>query len=239
MELRVGLIGFGAIGRRVADGLAAPPVAVLVHSRRTAADASFVYTIEDLLAARPDVIVEAATPDALATYILPIVESGATLIATSGAGLHDPTLRKQVELACQRSGARLVLPAGALAGLDALSASAIGGLERVLVRVTDPSPTQPPYQGEAWEGVRRAPGRLNVVAAAALAAGPDAHVELEVRNGTPHELHIEASGAFGEFSATLRPRTIHVVAFSVLQTLQQLAGPAHRVVRPRTDSAPD
>jgi aspartate dehydrogenase len=234
-ELRIGLIGFGAIGRQVALGLAAPPVAILVQRARTGC----VAALAELLAARPEVVIEAASPAALAEYAVPIVASGATLIAASGSALQDAELRTRIVQACTASGARMFVPSGALAGLDALGAAAVAGLDRVQLRITDPQPEQPVFSGAAWAGVQRYPGRLNVAATTALVAGRQ--VDLTVARGAEHELHLEASGAFGEFSATLRPapHRQHIVALSLLATLQHFAGPGHLAARPRTDSTPD
>jgi aspartate dehydrogenase len=237
--MRVGLIGYGAIGRRVALSLTVPPVAVLVRHPRNGEEANFVYTLDALLAARPEVVIEAASPHALEQDALAIVESGATLIAASGAGLANTGFRERLIAMCRRTGGRVFVPAGALAGLDALGAAGVGGLDRVRLRITDPHPEQPAFEGDAWTGVRRYPARLNVAAAAALVAQRD--VELTVQRGAKHELQLEASGDFGEFSATLRltPERDHLVALSLLQRLQQLAGPGHLAARRRTDSAPD
>jgi aspartate dehydrogenase len=220
--------------------LVAPPVAVLVRQGRVE-DGNFVYTLEELLAARPDVVIEAATPDALARYAVPIVESVATLIAASASALCDAEFRARLIQACRNSGGRVFVPAGAVAGLDALGSAAVGGLERVQLRITDPHPEQPAFNGDALEGVRRYPTRLNVAAAAALVAGHA--VDLTVERGKEHELRLDASGTFGEFSATLRPRPradrlSHIVALSLLATLQRCVGPGHLAAHPRTDSTP-
>ena len=236
--MRVGCIGYGTIGQRVVLGLAAPPVAVLVRRPRGERDINFVYSVDELVSADPEVVIEAASPDALAQYALPIVSSGRTLIAASGAGLRNDALRSRLIEEGRRTGGSVVLAAGALAGLDALAAAAVGGLERVRLQITDPNPEQPPFDGSGWDGVRRYPARLNVAAAAALAAGRD--IELTVRNGPRHELRLEASGDFGELSATLRlaPEQDHIVALSLLETLQRLAGPGHLVIHRQTGSAP-
>jgi aspartate dehydrogenase len=239
--MRIGLVGYGVIGRQVVLGLAEAPVAILVQQARTNTP-RFVYALADLLATRPTVVIEAASPDALAEYALPIVESGATLIAASGSALRDAAFRARIMQACTASGARVFVPTGALVGLDALGAAAVGGLDRVDLRITDPDPRQPAFHGDASDGVRRTPGRLNVAAATALVA--QRPVQLTVEHGAEHELRLEASGAFGEFSASLKARPSadrlsHIVALSLLATLQHFAGPGHLAARPQTGSTPD
>lgn len=90
------------------------------------------------LATSPEVVLEAAGPAALADYAEPIVASGASLIAASGSALGDLALRARLEAACMRYGARIYLPAGAVGGLDALAAAAVGGLEDVRLRIVEP-----------------------------------------------------------------------------------------------------
>jgi len=72
---------------------------------------------------------------------------------------------------------------------------------------------------------------LNVAATAALAAGADLHVTLlQESSGVVREIELAARGAFGEFTACVRPRPqadrlSHIVALSLLATLRRLQQP--------------
>jgi len=130
--MRVGLLGFGVIGQQVAEGLAATGVEVVaVLTRRASGHPVGVPDIGAFLAARPEVVVEAASASAVSAYGESIVASGADLIVASAAALLDAALREGLEAACRASGVHVYVPAGALCGVDALAAAAVGGLDAV------------------------------------------------------------------------------------------------------------
>ncbi len=140
--MRVGLIGFGAIGRSVAailSGDAAVDIAgVLVRPGRGATvgpdlppGCRAVETIEDLLALKPDVVAECAGQPAVAEHGPAVLAAGIDLIVIAVGALADDDLRRSLVETAERAGSRIHLPAGAIAGIDGLSALAIGGLDEV------------------------------------------------------------------------------------------------------------
>jgi aspartate dehydrogenase len=226
--MRVGLLGFGAIGQQVAEGLArgvAGPDVVLsaVFTRQPVGYTDF----DEFLASGLNVVVEAASASAVSAYGVSIVASGADLVVASSAALADVGFRERLEAACRANGARVYVPAGALCGVDALGAAAVGGLDAVSLRVVDPGvDADTAFSGPASEGALRFPSRLNVAATVALALGGDASVTLS--HGSRREITLTARGAFGEFTASIRPeprkdQLSHIVALSLLATLRELA----------------
>jgi aspartate dehydrogenase len=223
--MRVGLLGFGAIGQQVVDGLVGPDVEIVaILTRRPRGHPLVVTDIDAFLGAGPEVVVEAASAAAVAEHALAIVALGADLIVASSAALVDARLRARLAEACRASGARVYVPAGALCGLDALAAAADGGLETVSLRVVEPGFGRVVYEGSALEGGQRFPSRLNVAATTALAISADLPVVLT--GGDRREITLSARGAFGEFTASMWPqprkdRLTHIVALSLLATLRR------------------
>jgi aspartate dehydrogenase len=230
--VRVGLIGLGAIGRQVAEGVgsgaAGPDVELTaVLTRRSA-------NLQSFLASGPDVVVEAASAEAVVAYAEPILASGASLVVASSAALLDPALRARLEEVCCRNRAHVYVPAGALIGLDALSAAAVGGLSAVSLRVAEPRSAcdvaRAVFEGSAFEAAQKFPGRLNIAASVIMATGADASVTLvECPPDHRREITLSARGAFGEFTASMWPeiradRLSHIVALSLLATLRRLGG---------------
>jgi aspartate dehydrogenase len=222
---RLGLIGFGAIGRQVVAHLSPEDgelVAILV--RRVCNAAAPLHTsLENFLGARPNIVIDAAGPAAFSAYAEAIVETGATLISVSASALTDSQLRHRLEKASTVG--RVYFPAGALGGIDALGSAAVGGLDDVSLRITEPGATHAVYSGDALAAVKTFPERLNVAALTALAANHPVHLEL--RQSPDHrQLELSARGAFGDFSFHITPRRApHIVALSLIATLRRLTAP--------------
>jgi aspartate dehydrogenase len=227
--MRVGLIGYGSIGqhvaRRILDGSAgeAALVGVLVRRARPRAIGSPIFLdVKDLIAQSPEIVIEAASPEAVMAHADAIVEHGISMVLASGAALMDSAFRDRLARACTRSSSRVYVPAGALAGLDALQATA-GHLDRVTLRVIEPHASgRILFSGSAAEAVQRFPNRLNVAAAAQLACG--ATMDVELSQGQVREIELTAHGDFGELVARTRPTPL-MVALSLLATLRRLQQP--------------
>ncbi len=250
------LIGYGAIARQVQffsnrSGLFRIG-AVLVRAERTAAVAAELGNIPVVstpaaLGFLPAMAVECAGHDAVRMFGCDVLRQGTDLIVSSIGALADDGLRSDLEDAARTGGAHLVLPSGAVAGIDALRAARIGGLERVTYVSRKPpiawlgtkaeehldlnalgKPTEF-YRGTARTAARDYPKNANVAATVALAGlGFDA---TEVRliadpfvDGNEHEIH--AFGSFGELRVNLKglplpdnPKTSSLAAFSVTEAV--------------------
>ena len=94
-------------------------------------------SIDELLALGPDVVVELGGHAALTAYGEAVLRAGATLLTLSAGALADDEFRERLFAAAAldpaggSSNARLVLPSGAIAGLDAIESARPMGLERV------------------------------------------------------------------------------------------------------------
>lgn len=156
--MRVGIIGGGTIARvflehiRRGDLGDAQVVAIVGRGERSsgrplaqAFGAAFVSGLEGLVAQRPDVVVEAASHEAVREYVEPLLARGVAVIVLSSGALCDEALRERLERAAEKTGALLYVPSGGIGGLDALRAACIAGVEEVAISVTKPP--------QAWKGV--------------------------------------------------------------------------------------
>lgn len=152
---RIGMIGCGAIGSALAElierevGGRQALTTVLMKPGRLRPDAlservEIVYDIDHLLRSHPDVIVECAGHDAVRACAIPILSAGIDLIVIATGALVDDRFRAEIERVATRSGARLHLPSGAIAGIDGLVALRLGGLDEVTY-----TSVKPP---SAWRG---------------------------------------------------------------------------------------
>lgn len=228
--MRIALIGRGTIGQaflrhvRAADA-SVELVGVLVQDAARHADAGCAVftTPDDLLRVRPDWIVECAGQSALAAYAPRLLRAGCSVLAVSSGALADPATLAAVRDAAGDGESQLCVPAGALAGVDALAGAQHVGLSAVrYVRTAEPATwvragvlsesaaralTAPMtvFEGNAREAVQRFPRNANVAATLALAGVGFEHTRVQfvadpAATGNVHA--IEAEGVFG----TLRTR---------------------------------
>ncbi len=261
--LRVGIGGLGTVGYAVAkrldqgvNGLHLTAVSARNLERAKERAAAFSSPVEVLplekLAESCDVVVESAPADVFRRLAEPVIRAGRVLVPISvGALLEHWSL---VDLA-ESSGARIMVPSGALLGLDAVRAAAEGRIDsvRMVTRKPPRGLAGAPYleahgldvsnldaplkvfEGSAREGAAGFPANVNVAAALGLAGiGPDA-TRLEIwadptvsRN--THHITVEADCVRFELSienvpTEENPRTGRLVAHSVVATLRRLVAP--------------
>ncbi len=261
--LTVAIGGLGAIGLEVARALdtgipGLELVAVSARDRDKAARnlESFRRPVPVVglaeLARRAEIVVECAPAAVFAEVAEAAVEAGRTLVTVSCGALLG---RMDLIERARQSGARIVIPSGALLGLDAMRAAAEGQVHsvRMVTRKPPKSLVGAPYlaehgidvdalsaplkvfEGSAREGARGFPANVNVAAALSLAGiGPDeTRLEIwadpaETRNS--HRIVVEAEAARFEMQiqsvpSLENPRTGRLTPLSVIATLRGLTAP--------------
>ncbi len=261
MTKKAALIGYGGIARDALEALQKfaadiQLVGALCEPGR-AADAraalpgiDIVESLNDLLARRPDVVAEVASQSALAQFGPDILTRGVDLLVISIGALAEPKLLNDLKAAARRGNSRILLPAGAIGGVDAIAAMRLGGLHAVRYRSRKPpaawrgTPAEKVadldklaartvlYRGTAGEAALLYPQNANVAATLALAGlGFEAtQVELVADPEAPGNVHeIEVEGAAGRFAIQLQgkpsrtnPKTSALAALSVARALINL-----------------
>jgi aspartate dehydrogenase len=229
--LRIARIGCGAIGQEFvryvrAAGTHVEVVGALVRdvSRHCAADCPIVSAFADLLVLQPDLFVECASQSALAAFAPRVLGAGHDLVAVSVGALADRPTQAAIQSAAQEGNAQLCIPAGALAGIDALAAARQIGISGVRYVRHAPAATWIRagaitaaegaaltecgiiFEGSARDAAIKFPKSANVAATIALAGiGFDAtRVRLIADPAGTENVHaIEADGAFGRLNATM------------------------------------
>lgn len=247
-KVRIGMIGFGAIGSEITGALerlgeANNPVATLVRSGRSAPRA--VHDVAGLIAARPDVVIECAGHQAVRDYVPALLDAGIDCIVSSIGILADPATASALAQAERGGGGRLLLPAGAIAGLDGLVAAALAGIDAVtytsykpphawrgtpaetVIDLDDPATERVFFEGSAREAAATYPKNANVSVAVGLAGiGIDrTRVRLVSSRAVADPLGvIEAEGAFGRFRFDIlalasagNPKSSALTGYSLLQ----------------------
>lgn len=161
---RLGIIGYGNIASTLLDVLARDgrarfeALAILCQPGMTGAaeaalgaraavlaDAvSFHDSVEDYLAARPDLTVECAVHQVVRETVPQVLEAGCETVIVSIGALADDATATALEEAAAAGGCRAVLVSGAIGGIDALAAARLAGIEEVVY-----TGRKPPH---AWTG---------------------------------------------------------------------------------------
>ena len=210
---RAAVLGAGALGRLIADGivhdladsweLAGIMARTPEHADEAAAalGTCACYSLDDVLALHPDVVVEAAGVGAAAMHGERILAEGCDFILLSAGILADEAAAKRLLDAASASGAHMHVASGAVGGFDILSALQFrqkqlarkGRKERLSVQVDNlkapgnlngapylagrelsETEREMVFEGSAREAIAGFPKNVNVaVALAAASAGMD------------------------------------------------------------------
>lgn len=197
-EIKVGLIGFGAIGRELAEAIVdgragrAALGSVLVRSPEkvepaTAARLGCRFTTDaaDFLDGQLDLVVEAAGHDAVRAYAETVLRENKDLMVASVGAFADAELWERVQRLAHDRGRRVYVPSCGIGGLDAIGAAALAGLDEVTHFIRKPpGGLLPPdeaaavlasgqprelFAGPARAAAPRFPENVNVAAAVSLA----------------------------------------------------------------------
>ncbi len=262
--LRLAIAGLGAIGmtvaRRVDEGgiegmtLAAVSARDEARARERVADFANPPAIVGLgaLADAGDIVVESVPAAHFLDVAKPALAAGRIFVPLSvGVLLNHMDL---VDLA-RETGGRIIVPTGALIGLDAVRAARSGGLRSVRLVTRKPpgglkgapyveennieldglSEPLKLFAGTAREAAEGFPANLNVGAALALAGlGPDeTQVEIWADPGVSRNIQsVTCASDSAEFTMSIEniptaenPRTGRITAHSVIATLERLTSP--------------
>ncbi len=252
--MRIALVGCGAVGKSIAGGIdrglvegielswvydkrperARELCARLSRPPKVASNLDEILDDESV-----QLVIEAASHEAVRQYASRVLSSGKNLMVLSVGALLDQELLQELLSISGRTGARLIVPSGAVGGIDALKALSASEVQEVeLTSTKNPKSLglsveerQLVFEGDARLAVRKFPRSLNIAATLALVAGPDkvrvklfADPDIET---TVHELKIVSKA--GEFYARIKsppskdnPKTSMVTPFSVLCLLREL-----------------
>jgi aspartate dehydrogenase len=259
---RVAIAGLGPIGTRLAKALD-DGIDGLVLAAVSAANIEKHRGWLDKLNKRPaalpiqaladaaDIVVECAPSRLVRSIVAPVVSRGKTAVVLSvGALLENEDL---IALA-KENGGQIVVPTGALIGLDAMTAAAIGTIHSVRmvtrkplnglagapylvehkIEINDIKTPLKIFDGTAREAARGFPANLNVAVALSLAGiGADrTKVEIWADPTVTRNTHrIEVDSDSARFSMTIEnipsenPKTGLITALSVIACLRKLNAP--------------
>jgi len=267
-KVRVAVLGAGTIARLVLERARQgdlPDVRFVALSGRSQASPGgalagrfalpFVVSRADLLAQKPDVVLEAASHEAVREHLVPLLDAGVSVIVLSAGALVDEDLRFRAEQAAKQSGAQLYVPSGGIGGLDALKAACAAGVDQVSIQVAKPpaawqgipyvealgvdltrlAEPRTLFEGRAVDGVPHFPQNVNIAAVLSLAGIGAERTRLKVvaDPGLKVNTHtIRVEGNSGRITLVLEnvpspdnPKTSWLACYSAIAALRAVSTP--------------
>ncbi|MFH1448240.1 MAG: aspartate dehydrogenase [Candidatus Micrarchaeota archaeon] len=248
-KLRVGLLGCGAIASGIATAIKKGKLkgisitAVFDYNKNTVSNFSRKFNVRSTkntkeLSSKSDVVVEAASQQAVMEYGKGILLSCDLMIMSVGA-LTEPKLLRSLKTAAKKNKNRIWVPSGAVCGIDCAKAVSLGKIETAQLTTTKPSKALPVnvkkrtivFDGWANAASKEFPKNINVAAVVQLALGKPLRVKIisdpKARRNT-HELFLK--GEFGELRTQLQnvpsadnPKTSRMAIYSALAVLKRMS----------------
>lgn len=260
---RIGLLGCGAIGTQIAlaiDSGKIPATLTYVYDGSKDASLTLVEKLQNkpeivenshLLSSNPiDIVVEAASQDAVKDMALSVLQNKKDLMIMSVGALLDESIYEILSDACKDFKKTIYLPSGAIAGLDGIK-SVKDELESLSITTTKHprslrgakffetsdidldainSPTVV-FEGTAKEAVTLFPTNINVAALLSLVGIGSEKTNVKIKadpNTDKNTHHIEAVGKFGKMTFTIEnfpdpnnPKTSRLAILSAIETLRK------------------
>ncbi|RLI92709.1 MAG: aspartate dehydrogenase [Candidatus Altiarchaeales archaeon] len=250
--IKISLLGCGNIGRFIANAIDrgiinCKLVKIFDKSQKTIEDfnkgISFTVpvadNIEDLVRGS-DLVVEAASQEAVREYATKILSSGKHLMIMSVGALVDDALFREMRKIAREKNLRIYIPSGAIVGLDGINAAKLVHIDSVEITTRKSPKTLGVnvkeetvlYDGPAIEGIKKFPRSVNVAATLGLAGIGLERTRLRViadpmADKNIHE--VQVNGDFGKFKTITEnvpslqnPKTSWLAALSAIATLKKI-----------------
>lgn len=258
----VGLYGCGALGSLIVNALIegylpqyrligtfsrtkknAEDLAERINSFTQKESCTAVASQEDLLALKPDYIVEAASPKALRRLVIPALKNQSSLVCLSIGAFADKTFFEEVKQTAEEHSGKVHLVSGAIGGFDVLQTAAL--MENSTVSFnTEKGPKslrntsvykkelekekQTVFSGNAKEAISLFPTKVNVAVAAALASAGPEKTQVSINSvpdyvGDKHSIQIKNKQV--EANISIYSKTAEIAGWSVVNTLRNIASP--------------
>ncbi|MEO9338618.1 aspartate dehydrogenase [Mesorhizobium sp. SB112] len=255
---RICLIGWGAIAQRVCELLrernaSCRIVGVAVRDAerdRPAFPDGAMLLIEPakLMQCAPSLVVEAAGRSSVKPWGEASLRAGLDFMISSTSALAENDVLQLMTDIAERSGGRIIVPPGALGGVDALSAASRVGLDRVVHRIVKPpaawrgtaaeqvcdltalTDAMVFFEGNAAQAASAYPQNANVAVITSLAGVgfEKTRIELVADPDTQRNVHqIHAEGDFGVLDVRLEnlplktnPKSSEMTALNLVRAIE-------------------
>jgi aspartate dehydrogenase len=263
MKLKsVGIVGCGAIGRALLQAVESGKLSVRIAGVTSRTEKSAREFLSNLTNPPPylglreligasDLILEAAGGSVVPSLAEEVFAAGKELMVISAGALLD---HPEIIEKSRRTGCRLYVPSGAIAGIDGIKSACVGQITQVTMTTRKPpnglegapylaqkkislaglTEEKEVFSGSAREACKGFPANVNVSAAVSLAGiGPDkTRIRILAVPGLQRNCHdIEIEGEFGRLHVHIEnvpsenPKTGKLTALSIIRSVQDVVDP--------------
>lgn len=263
-KVRVGILGCGAIGSRIArsirtecEGLASVSALYDINPSKAVNLAkhlpykNIVQNSYDQLLDHCDLVVEAVNaPDTHALVRRALLAKKDILVMSVGKLLNGENILKLA----QKQNCHLLIPSGAIAGIDAIKAARLGKIQQITLTTRKPvygfadnayiqqkrinlsqiNKETVLFEGNVKQAVDCFPQNINVAATIALASSAKDRLRIRITTSPEFKVNsheIDVVGAFGRLVTKTEnvvcpdnPKTSYLAVLSAIVTLKQYLG---------------
>ncbi|MBP8790896.1 MAG: DUF108 domain-containing protein [Breznakibacter sp.] len=204
---------------------------------------SVCHSFEEVMALKPDYIVEMASPTALKEIARVALENGASIITLSIGALADEAFYRQIVEVARQNNTRIHIASGAIGGLDVLrTVSLMGDCELNFDTCKGPNSLKGTqvyddqlqteqksvFEGSAKEAIQLFPTKVNVAVAASIASVGPANSKVTITSipgyeGDDHRITIKNDQVHAVID--VYSRTAEIAGWSMVNTLRNIASP--------------
>lgn len=209
-------------------------------------------SVDDIIADKPDYIIEAASPEVFKDVGVKILANGIHLIPLSVGAFADQEFYKKVKETALQNNSRVHIPSGAVGGFDVLRSAML--MDEVdVIMTTEKSPTslngapflkgrtlseekdEVIFNGSAKEAIAHFPKNVNVAVATALATTGVENTKVAIHSipgfkSNKHTIKLVAETINVEIMIETKPsqdnpKSSALAAYSVIALLKNLVAP--------------
>lgn len=262
--MKLTLIGCGSIGETLARYMNSEDyiesICVLDRKKEavealmeTCQKVKYVTDVEDAFG-KSDLIVEAASQEAVREYVPMALEMGRDVVVMSVGTFVDDDFKEKCRILAKQNNCRVYIPSGAVCGIEGIGAAATAEVEEIILMTYKPPDAfkdvkhlkkkgidlnnlkrpRVIFSGHAEDAVRKFPRNVNVAATLSLAGLGIERTVVKIvvdPKATLNQHRIIAKGEFGEIECWTRnapfpdnPRTSYLAALSLISAVKKIAG---------------
>ncbi|MFD2115592.1 aspartate dehydrogenase domain-containing protein [Paenibacillus yanchengensis] len=203
------------------------------------------HSIEELLALEPDIVAEAASPEAVRDYSEIVLQGGASLVVITIGVFADTAFYNRVKQTAVENKQKIYIASGAVGGFDVLRTAALMSpikatmtskkslrslsftpfFTEELLQITEPTQV---FSGTTKKAIEVLPFHFNVAVATALASAGPEQTTLNI-DATPNfigdEYKIEIEGEEVKTDLNIYSRTPRIAGWSIVAVLRNIVSP--------------
>lgn len=245
----VGMLGCGAMAKLITNCVAEGNICVdlnffydrnLEKAEKLASkvDGTVVMDINDMLGG-VDLVIEAASPQAVREIVPLILENGKDVTLMSVEALLNSDLRRNLKNIARKNNSRIYVPSGEITGRDGVKAASIGKIYQVSLITRKPPESLSisteretvVYEGKTNDAVGKFPIDINAAATLSITCDKEVDVKIIADPNVDYDSHeVHMVGDFGELKTItynkecpVNPKTSVLAAYSVIKLLKSLS----------------